>query len=190
MGRGVILVRHALPEVVPGLSSKLWVLGESAKEDCVLLAHALPPDLAPILVASGVPKANETAMVLALRLGLTVESDPRVAEVDQPTTWFEGDYRAVAAEYLRGSNPHAWEPHHGVVARFAAAVEERLGTLLTGDLVVVNHGLAMSLYLASRAAVDLVPFWEALTFPDAWRLDLESGELSHLFHAGLPPPDG
>ena len=63
------------------------------------------------------------------------------------------------------------------------------GGPLDRDLIVVNHGLALSLYLASRTRIDLVPFWQALTFPDAWRLDLESGELSHLFHAGLPPPD-
>ncbi len=30
-------------------------------------------------------------------------------------------------------------------------------------LIVVTHGLAMTLYLG-----ETVPFWEALRFPDAW----------------------
>ncbi len=189
MARGVILIRHALPEVIRGLSSKLWALSESAKEDCVLLAHALPPDLAPMVLSSGQPKVDETAAVIALRRGLRVHVDPRVAEVDQPDAWFDGDYRAVAADYLRGANPHGWEGPEAVATRFAAAVEEALAANETGDLVVVDHGLALSLYLASNVAIDLVPFWQALTFPDAWRLDLEAGTVERLFSAGLPPPD-
>ncbi len=190
MGRGVILVRHALPEVIRGLSSKLWALSESAKEDCVLLAHALPPDLAPMVLSSGQPKVDETAAVIALRRGVQVRIDPRVGEVDQPDAWFEGDYRSVAADYLRGDNPHGWEDPGAVAKRFAAALDEALAANDTGDLVVVDHGLALSLYLASKVGIDLVPFWQALTFPDAWRLDLEAGAIERLFFAGLPPPDG
>ena len=83
----LILVRHAMPEVVQGTSAKFWGLNEAAREDCVLLAHALPPGISRIL-SSDERKARETAEVLGLRLGLEVDIDPRFQEVDRPQVWF------------------------------------------------------------------------------------------------------
>ncbi|MBI5948249.1 MAG: histidine phosphatase family protein [Chloroflexi bacterium] len=197
MSRGLIFVRHAMPEVVPGVSSTLWRLGESAREDCVLLAHALDLPLASPILASGQPKVDETAAIIAMRRGLTTRVDPRVREVEQPAAWFDGDYRTVAAAYLAGDNPHGWEPREHVAARFAAAVDQAMAADGTGDVVVVNHGLAMSLYLAALTPVireggggrefDLVAFWRGLTFPDAWRYDPAATELERLWDGGMAP---
>ncbi|MGI8927518.1 MAG: histidine phosphatase family protein [Tepidiformaceae bacterium] len=197
MARGLILVRHAMPEVVPGLSSTLWRLGAPAREDCVLLAHALPAGLAPAVISSGQPKVDETAAIIALRGSLTTKVDGRMREVDQPDAWYEGDYRTLAACYLAGDEPAGWEPRDAVAARFSAAAAAALAQPGEGDAVIVNHGLALSLYLATLAptvrsadglaAFDLVPFWRALTFPDAWRLDPATGTLERVFHAGLAP---
>ena len=84
MSRGLIIVRHAMPEVVPGVSSTLWQLGKSAKEGCVLLAHALTGPLASPVLTSGQPKVDETAAIIALRRGLATRVDRRVREVEQP----------------------------------------------------------------------------------------------------------
>ncbi len=187
-----------MPEVVPGVSSTLWRLGDAAKADCVLLAHALPRPLASPVLTSGQPKADETAAIVALRRGLTTRVDQRVREVEQPAAaWFEGDYRAVAAAYLARDNRNGWEDPEQVAARFTAAVDEALAAPGEGDIVVVNHGLAMSLYLSTlrpvvrdgvrKAAFDLVPFWRALTFPDAWRYDPASNALERAWNAGLAP---
>ncbi len=188
---GLILVRHALSEVVPGVSSTLWQLGERSLEDCVLLAHALPAPLAPVVLTSPQPKVKQTAAVLALRLGLEIADDARLREVEQGTGWVD-DYRSLAAGYLeRGAVGEAadWEPPGRVIARFGetiqAAVEHHRGA--PGDILVVTHGLAMSLWLATQSDIDLVPFWKALTFPDAWRLDFQTGELHHLWRGGHAP---
>ena len=109
MNRGLILVRHAMPEVVPGVSSTLWRLSQSSREDCVLLAHALNRPLAAPVLTSGQPKVDETAAIVAMRRGLNTRIDPRVREAEQPAAWLEGDYRAVAAAYLDGDNRHGWE---------------------------------------------------------------------------------
>ena len=187
MGRGVILVRHAMPQVVSGVSSKLWSLGESAKEDCVLLAHALPEDVAPVIYTSDEPKAAETAAVVALRLGLRVVTDARFAEVDRPATW-DDDYRAMVLRYLDGGVQPGWEPAVQVLARFTAAIEAALAAHPQGDIIVSNHGMALSLYAANLAdGTDLPTFWRALTFPDAWRIDLETGALERLYRGGMAP---
>jgi broad specificity phosphatase PhoE len=155
----------------------------------VLLAHALPRDLAPVAYSSGQPKADETAAVIALRRGLRTALDKRFAEVEQDAAGWIDDYRAAAAEYLATGASPGWEAREAVVQRFEAAITDALGDAATGDLVVATHGLALSLWLASRTRTDTVRFWQELTFPDAWRVDIESGSLVHVFSAGAPPPD-
>ena len=186
MGRGVILIRHAMPQIVPGVSSKLWRLGESAKEDCVLLAHALPRDLGPVIYTSPEPKAAETATVVALRLGLRVVTDARFAEVDRPPVGDE-DYRAMVLRYLNNSAEPGWEPVAAVRIRFAAGVAGALAAHPSGDIIVANHGMALSIYVASVMDIDLPEFWRELTFPDAWRIDLETRAMERLYRGGLAP---
>jgi broad specificity phosphatase PhoE len=187
MARGIILIRHAMPEVVRGVASQLWELGDSGREDCVLLAHHLPRGLASTAWSSAEPKARQTAEVVAIRRGLTVQVDARFGEVDRPTTW-DGDYRERAAHYLATGEGEGWEPREAVVRRFTAAIADALVCSGgDGDLVVVDHGLALSLYVASCSPVDSIPFWRALTFPDAWRLDTATGALEQVFSGGAPP---
>jgi broad specificity phosphatase PhoE len=187
MSRALILVRHAMPEVTPGVSPKLWALGDSAGEDCVLLAHALPGDLAPTVWTSSERKAEQTAGIIAMRRGLQVEMDDAFGEVDRPAEWVE-DHRALAAAYLAGVEHPGWEPRAHVRRRFADAIDRAFAaTPGDGDIVVVNHGMALSLYLELVARVDIVAFWQALTFPDAWRLEPATGELSRVY-SGAPAP--
>lgn len=177
-----------MPEVERGVASTLWRLGDSALEDCVLLAHALPATLAPKIFTSDQPKVTQTAGVIALRRGLEVVEDSRLREVEQDHSWIE-DYRAAAMDYLRGGpsgESAGWEPRERAAARFGAgvadAMEANRGS--SGDVVVVNHGLAMSLWVASIVTIDLVGWWRALTFPDAWRVDLDAGTVDHLWLGG------
>jgi broad specificity phosphatase PhoE len=176
-----------MPDLTPGVSPKRWRLGETAGEDCVLLAHALPRQLASVVRSSAETKAEQTAAIIAMRRGLRVETDEDLGEVDRPDAWVE-DHRSLAAAYLSGQEHPGWEPRRQVMRRFADAVERAMASPGDGDVVVVNHGMALSLYLELVARIDIVPFWRALTFPDAWRVDLETGELGHLY-SGAPAPD-
>ena len=171
--RDIILVRHAMPELERGVASTLWGLAEASREDCVMLAHALPGGLSTTVFTSEERKARETADVLALSLGLQVATDAGFGEVDRPTVWDE-DYRAGAERYLATGAGEGWEPRDSVVRRFDAAIDRAMAATGMGSLVVVNHGLALSLWLASVAEIDLVPFWRALTFPDGWLVDFEN----------------
>ena len=176
-----------MPAVRPGVAPRLWGLSESAGEDCVLLAHALPEKLAPVVWSSGEKKAEQTAAIIAMRRGLRVEVDEGFGEVDRPPEWAE-DHRTLAAAYLAGTERAGWEPRERVMHRFAEAVERARAGAGEGDVVIVNHGMALSLYLELVARIDIVPFWKALTFPDTWRVDVETGELTRLY-SGAPAPD-
>ncbi len=168
-----------MPEIEKGVPSSRWRLAESSKEDCVLLAHALPAQLASVVYHSDMPKAAETALVIALRRGLRTARDPRLAEVDQSAAGWLDDYDSAAMRYLRTGDSPGWESRESVVARIDAAVNDAVALHPgQGDVVLVGHGLAPTLWLQSRKPFDdIAAFWRALTLPDAWRLDLETGEL-------------
>src|SRR6185312_3169119 len=180
IGRQVILVRHAMPDIRRGVAPALWGLSEASREDCVLLAHALPDGLSPTIFASDEPKARETAEIIGLRRGLQVALDTGFREVDRPTAW-DDDYRIAAASYLANGLRDGWEPRDSVVRRFGRSVLAALNATEHGTTVIVNHGLALSLWLAALADIDLVPFWQALTLPDAWLFDIDRATSKRLW---------
>ena len=171
-----------MPEIQKDVPSSRWRLTESSKEDCVLLAHALPAKLAPVIYHSDQLKAAETALVIALRRGLQMVRDTRLAEVDQSASGWLDDYESVAMRYLETGESPGWEPQPSVVARMDAAVGDALAAQPDdGAVVLVGHGLAPTLWLHSRSPFDdIAAFWRGLTLPDAWQLDLESGELARV----------
>ncbi len=168
-----------MPAIERGVPSSRWRLAESSKEDCVLLAHSLPEHLAPVTYHSDAPKAAETALVIAMRRGLRTVQDARLAEVDQSASGWLEEYEAAAARYLETGDSPGWEPRESVVVRIGAAVDAAVAANPgRGDVILVGHGLAPTLWLQSRKPFDdIAAFWRALTLPDAWRLDLETGEL-------------
>lgn len=178
---GIVLVRHAMPNVERGVASRLWGLSEASREDCVLLAHALPSPVTAIW-SSDEPKARETAEVIGLRLGLPVQLDHAFAEVDRPEVW-DRDYREVAAAYLRGVIEPGWETRDAVIRRFEDGVA-RASNGATNDVMIVNHGLAMTLWLSTKTRFEVEPWWRALMLPDAWRFDPATGVLEHLWLGG------
>jgi len=150
----VILVRHAMPEVVPGAPPTEWELGADGLAAARALAARLDGDQ---VVSSDEPKARQTAAEIAV--GRDLRLDARLREAERPGGW-DPDYRARAARYVGGEALAGWEPHAAVIARVGAAAR--------GD-IVVTHGLALTLWLASTGLVgDATRFWEELRFPDAW----------------------
>jgi broad specificity phosphatase PhoE len=141
-----------------------------------------------LIAASAEPKAEQTARIVAEELGMSVVIDPRLGEVDRPTTW-DGDYREQAAAHLAGKSLPQWEPRDEAIERFGDAIIDLASREGDGDIVVVNHGLALSLFLAANVDLDIVAFWQALRFPDAWRFVPATGEVTHVFADGLAPPD-
>jgi broad specificity phosphatase PhoE len=178
----VIVVRHAMPAVERGVAPRRWRLAASAREDCVLLAHALPEMLAPVVYSSDEPKAAETAAIIALRRGLTSAPDGRFREVDRLQVWVE-EHRTLATAYLAGEDQPGWEARERVIERFAAGVTDATGD--GRDVVIVGHGMALTLWVRSVARIEPVPWWQALTFPEAWRVDPLTGALELLFR-GTP----
>ena len=157
----VYLVRHAMPVVDASLTPRQWRLDGEAMAAASRLRDRLPPVIR--LVASSETKAQQTGEAIAASR-VPVAADAGFDEVDRPAD-FDPRYRETAAAYLDGSPKPGWEPRGDVVARFGAAVARHRGG--DGALVVVTHGLAMSLWAAHiHKRQQIADWWARLAFPD------------------------
>ena len=165
---GVTYVRHAMPLADASVPPSAWHLDGEGRRSASALADRLEgmPHLA-ALVTSSEPKALETAEAIAERWHVDVRPDDRLREVERP--WVGDGYRHVAHRYLRGELPEGWEPHEHAAQRAAAAVRDA-AVGAHGSVVVVTHGLLLSVHLADLLgpAFDRDSFWSTLAFPDAW----------------------
>ena len=164
--RHLLWIRHALPSPDPATPARDWPLTPEGREEAARLARSLTA-LAPVsVVTSDERKAIETAEAICDALGLDpAEVCAGLREVERP--WTDGDYRAVASEYLRMGAAPGWEPRDEVLRRISTALAEHWQP--EGTTIAVGHGLAMSVWAASVVdGLDIVEFWENLGFPDAW----------------------
>lgn len=69
----LILVKHALPEIIPALPANQWHLSEVGRAQCTALAGQLGTYAPAALVSSSEPKALETAHLVAQRMHTSVQ---------------------------------------------------------------------------------------------------------------------
>lgn len=174
----ITYVRHSMAVPEESVHPTDWHLDARGRTDAARLADRLEVTAGiGALVTSTEPKAQETADAIGERWGVRAIPDPRLREAVRP--WIGPGYRAVVHRYLRGELPDGWEPHAQVAARVAASVGDAMRTAAGRQVVVVSHGLALSVHLGERLGVafDRESFWSGLTFPDAWALD--AAEMLH-----------
>ncbi|MEV6301757.1 histidine phosphatase family protein [Actinoplanes sp. NPDC051861] len=183
-GERVIIVRHAMPKVDPEVPSDRWPLAWDSRVAARLLRlHVSHPAY---YVSSTEPKAAQTMQEIAGAQRVVTDAD--LVEVHRPHVWFshEEEYHAAALAYAGGVCPEGWEPQSEVVSRFDAAVvrhaAEAAGRGRT--LVIGTHGLAPTVWMASRYQLDPDPagFWSELRFPDVVEIDLRTERVSCLAH--------
>ncbi|ADD42877.1 histidine phosphatase family protein [Stackebrandtia nassauensis] len=160
------LVRHAMPIVDARQPPWCWRLDAAAVAEAEALADRL--DAGGRVVSSTETKAIDTARAITRRLGGDVVVDGDFGEVTRPAA-FDPRHRDLAAAYLAGADHPGWEPREVVVARFDAAIARHRDA---STLVVVTHGMALSLWVAHVRGGDVVASWRGLGFPDVVTVDV------------------
>lgn len=173
-------MRHAMALADPERPPDEWELGPASRAAAADLALRARLGEVVGVASSPEPKAQATAQAFATRVGLPVVVDDRLVEARRP--WVGEGYRIAAHRYLSGEEPDGWEPRAEVAARMGAALDDLRAERGSGELVVVGHGLGLSLHLEAvfRGRFDPYGFWCRLAFPDAWRLDRNDLTLTRL----------
>jgi broad specificity phosphatase PhoE len=160
-----------MPAHGPDVPSRDWHLSPDGRAAAAALCARLPYGAQ--LIASSEPKAIQT-----LEPAGRAVTDSRFDEINRVEAYAD-DFRTARRAYVEGADHEDWEPRQEVVRRFAAGVAARTA----GDehVVIATHGMAMTLWLTATIGLDNPgEFWAALTFPDAYIVDLAGRSLSRL----------
>lgn len=166
----LILVKHALPELVPGKPASSWLLSEEGKQACRPLAEKLQEFAPEVIVTSTEPKANETGLRVASVLSLPFESAPDLHETLRESVPFSDSVEAFHArlqEFFNHPDEMVFgeETAHQATERFVAAVEAVQARHPDKTVAIVCHGTVMSLYVHRLTGQDPFELWRQLGLP-------------------------
>ncbi|HYN87299.1 MAG TPA: histidine phosphatase family protein [Ardenticatenaceae bacterium] len=165
----LILIKHSLPEIVPGVPASQWRLSEEGHRRCHALARQLAAYQPQVLVSSVEPKAVETAQIVGADLGLSVETAEGLHEHERDNVGFLGNEAFEASvkafferpEELVFGSETADEAH----TRFAAALSLVLQRHPGVPVAAVAHGTVISLFVARATRIEPFPLWKRLGLP-------------------------
>jgi broad specificity phosphatase PhoE len=158
-------------------------LNESGRQQARSLAESMSASPVDALYGSDLARARQTAEIVAERLGLDVELDSRLREIDV------GEWAGFTSPELEQRFPlgfqrfregrAGWE--HGesyetMVARVTSALRAISAAHPDGRVLVVTHaGVMCAAWLASGR---LLSDWQGTSNADVCEVDLENGRIS------------
>src|SRR2546426_11570190 len=165
----LILVKHALPEIIPTLPANQWHLSEVGRTQCVLLADQLATYVPDALVSSSEPKALETAHLVAQKMHMSVQVADGLQEHDRSNTPWLGPEefdRAVAAFFRHPTElVLGCETAQQASERFARTMAEITSQYAEQSVVVFTHGTVLTLFVARATGMEPLALWKRLGLP-------------------------
>jgi broad specificity phosphatase PhoE len=165
----LILVKHALPEIIPTLPANQWHLSEAGRTQCALLADQLATYAPDVLVSSSEPKALETAYLVAQRMHTSVQTVDGLHEHDRSNTPWLGPEefdRAVAVFFRHPTElVLGYETAQQASERFARTVTEVTSRYAEQNVAVFTHGTVLTLFVARATGMQPSALWTRLGLP-------------------------
>lgn len=170
-GARLILVKHAMPEIMPGAPPSTWPLSEEGRVAAAALGARLAGFEPAVIVASGEAKAFDTARAMGEVLGLPVSQDAGLGEHLNETGDFltREEIEARIARLFAEPDKlvHGEETGDHARQRFAAAIARQRQAHPTGTLVLVAHGRVIALWASDELGIEAMPLWRSLGLPSA-----------------------
>ena len=149
--RKLILIKHASPQVDPGLPPEQWPLSEEGKAKCEALAEQLAAYSPGVVVCSEERKAAETGRIVAGRLGVPHRVAPDLHEHDRSNVpqLRSAEFISLIELLFRRPNDlvRGKETAVAALSRFESALDEVLMEHPEGNVAVVSHGTVIALML-------------------------------------------
>jgi len=173
----LLLVRHSLPNIDPGVAARHWKLSDEGRRRCTALAEMLSPYHPAIVVSSAEPKAAETAAIVAANLGIPLETETDLHEHDRSnvTHLSQEEFQQAMARLFAQLEDLVFGNETAAQAqrRFAGTIDRLLARHPGETITVVAHGTVISLFVAARCSgVDGYTLWGQLGLPDCVVLSL------------------
>ena len=180
-GRRLILIKHARPQVEPDVPSEEWVLSEAGKIASETLAARLKPMGVGRVYCSSEPKAEETARVVAEKLGVSAEVVEGLHEHDRSNVPLmrTGEFISAIAQFFREPDllVLGQETAEAAGERFNEAIDEVMKRAEGITVAVVTHGTVIALFAESRLRMDPFTLWRAMQLPSYLVIDWDEMKL-------------
>jgi len=165
----LVLIKHSLPEIVPGKPASQWKLSETGRQRCQILAGKLAPYSAEVVVSSVEPKAVETAQIVATRMHVPFHTVENLHEHERPCLDFSSQSQFEARVKTFFETPEKLvmgrETARQACERFSGAIQSLLQKYPNKNLALVAHGTVISLFVAQYIGLEPFSFWKELSLP-------------------------
>jgi len=163
------LLRHAETKLDPSVPADRWHISEDGAESARVLASSGVFDSVDLIVTSAEDKAFETAVPIARRIGLEITRDSSFNELSRGTGPFispeEYLERVRSALNDHESSSRGWETAASALRRFEQGIHSIESDTGARSLLLVSHGLVLSLYFADLLKTEEVyERWRRLDF--------------------------
>lgn len=167
--RTLLLIKHALPEIIKEQPANSWRLAEAGRQSCRALAERLKPYAPSTIITSTEPKAAETGQLAARYLGLPCEEQEDLHEHERTGVEWMGRqaFESAVRLFFRQPDELAFgrETANQARARFARAVQDTLIQYPVGNLAIVAHGTVITLLTCAYNRREPFALWKRLTMP-------------------------
>ena len=188
----LILIKHSISNANANQPPSEWGLTPEGQRRADALAEHLAPYAPDALAASAMPKAQQTAGILAARFGLTVNTVPALGEHarDSNAPYFDdvADFKAAVHGVITRPDDLVYGSETGTQARerFAGGVASLVS--LGETVAAVAHGTVITLFVAAHNPdLDAVQLWGSLALPSFVVLDADYKVLCVVADAGVTP---
>lgn len=183
----LILVKHAMPAIIPGIPPDEWQLSEQGQRSCSRLAEELAAWQPTQIISSLETKAQQTAQNVSAQLNLPLVTWPDLHEHVRYTSPLreagsytsQADFEANVKRFFAAPDQLVFgqETAHEAQARFSMAIQRLLEAYPEQTQAVVAHGTVITLFVAQTNPVEPFAFWKALTLPSFVVLSLPDRSL-------------
>lgn len=165
----LVLVKHSLPLVDPGVPARKWRLSDEGRVRSRMLGEELAGYELDLVVSSDEPKAVETAEIAARVLNVPVEIVEGLHEHERGNVGFlekERFERSVERFFCRPADlvfgeETADEAHD----RFSKAVNGLSVRFRHKNIAIVTHGTVLSLFVSRISEIEPFALWKQLDLP-------------------------
>lgn len=167
--RRLVLIKHALPEMIPSLPAHQWHLGAEGQRRARLLAGHMQNYRPAWIASSREPKALETAQIIADHLACPVTVVDGLQEHERDAYPFVAHERFVADIARVFAEPDIAVMGHETAnqtrVRFAQTVAATIERSDAENILIVTHGTALTLYVAHLMGIAPFSLWQRLGLP-------------------------
>jgi broad specificity phosphatase PhoE len=167
--RKLILIKHASPQVQADLPPERWPLSDEGKAKCALLAEQVAAYSPAVVVSSDEMKAEESARVIAERLGVPHHVAADLHEHDRSNVPHLRSAEFISLMELLFRRPSdlvlGKETAVAALSRFESALDEVLMEHREGNVAIVSHGTVIALLLEKLGKRRGFDVWRAMKLP-------------------------